>query len=702
MVNISLLFIFLCITQAGAEPSGNASSGNQTVAFLSRDNTELNLTRANDDGFELCLYGREDFLCDPDNLLNDRERARIDSELKTIEAMTRQNESTHECRKQGMIIKLMLFDSKQESINELSNNQSLLQRWNSAYECARIQLIFYTARDKDARHLGSLFMMGSWEKLIGVGKEKIYDGLQTVLNEIKATVSSQFISMNNSLGIPKPYDSDFWLCGLQEPGFVCNPDRVLTENERSQLDHELKYLKERTKVNDSTEECTKAGVNGIIAAIERNITFDIAVDLIATWKLDQVCRQSLVIVYSPASVRFSAGTLPYFPKGSFHQGSFIKGIFSQQYEISGGANVNGLMNVTSIITYRAIENMKERISSEKSADLWLRWFDNFHFIVLVIGLFGNVICLVTMLFCKALSENMINKYLLVLLLSDTLYCLWMVGLEHLYHRILSLGSLDFWPCIIANFINHSTVCASSNVIVLLTLERFFAIMFPLQHMRYHHINRLLLVLIGLLPMQLWTVYFDLQPYIHSEYTVAFETYCKELNYRGMLHPTSKVYIPFYISLVILPLFSAIFVNTIILIKLKRLPNLQGNTTPAAISTRAKSDDSHRILWILPLIYIILTTPNVVFNLATKFYSWDNQHGIVNAVHTLFYHFFLLEFIYNWFFYAMASSTFRKAFISFWSKKFNRIRIATSPVSRNNSKTLYTSRETSRETQQTDL
>ncbi|KAI1699942.1 7 transmembrane receptor [Ditylenchus destructor] len=215
------------------------------------------------------------------------------------------------------------------------------------------------------------------------------------------------------------------------------------------------------------------------------------------------------------------------------------------------------------------------------------------------------------------------------------------------------------------------------------MERFFAIVFPLQHMRYHHINRLMLVAIFLLPMQLWTIYFELLPYIEPyDYSLMDKDACR---HRGVLY-FIKVNIPFYISLVILPLLSAICVNSIIGIRLRRRPKVQRNSTPVATSEcRSNSDDNHRILWILPLVYIVLTTPNVVMHFVKEFYTdmyADKKYTPISIVYNIFYQVFELEFVFNWFFYAMASSTFRKAFITFWFSKFRRIRFAVTGVSNN--------------------
>ncbi|KAI1699102.1 7 transmembrane receptor [Ditylenchus destructor] len=671
---LNILLFFLSIAPAWSESPGSRSSESEAVALWNQTNPKS----INAGSVELCLFGIKESLCDPDGLLSDRDREHIESEWKEIELLTRQNESKYECKTQSTIIKLLLFNRYQESVSTWTRNKdAIVQRWNSLHKCTRIQFIFYTAMDKIVGYIGSTIMLESVEKLAVIDKEKVYDGLETVLQDVMATLISEISSLNNSYGIPSPLGWRFWLCGLQEPGFVCNSDGVLNEIERLQLGLALRYLKERTMYRSSDEPCMRSGVTGFVVAVQKNDTLSIANTLIETWKVDPICQQSFIIVYSPASVTFSA----YFMNNSridfryVRKNMFPTGTRFEQHSISGRANVIGLVNLISLIRYLITENMNERLSSEESLYAWKLRFYALYISVIVIGLFGNVICTVTMIFCKPLYKNMINKYLLVLLLSDTLFSLWMLE-------------------------TFLTICASSNVIVLLTMERFFAIVFPLQHMQYHHINRLTLVLISLLPMQLWTIFFDLRLYFGRELTNLFTN--NVCSYTGLLD-LEMLNIPFFVSLVILPLLSAICVNTIIVIKLRKRPKVQCNST-LATSNRASSDDNKRILWILPLVYIVLTTPNALLILIRKpwVYSVNNA---AKTVDVLFYHLFLLEFVYNWFFYAIASATFRKAFITFWSQKFTRIRLAV--LSKINAE--YVPRNvgkpesrTSRETQQTDL
>ncbi|KAI1700522.1 modulator of levamisole receptor-1 domain-containing protein [Ditylenchus destructor] len=685
-----ILLMFLCAAQA---------EFSETDPLLNQDVIDSNLTSTFGDDFVRCLLRRNKLLCDPDNLLSSKEQDQIESGLQTIKLLTRQNESDDECKKQGRPIKLLLFNRYQESISSLSTHYNLIQKSNN-YECDRsTQFIFYTIMDKKYVSMSSFVVQESFQRLYRIRREELYDELETILHEI----ITQINYLDHSFGIAVPFGWRYWLCGVEQPSFVCNPDGVLKENERVQLDHELGDLMRRT-VFRTTGSCTRKGIGIVVVAVKRNITTDFAKNLVEAWNLDPGCRQSLVIVYSPASVYFSGHSMPKFPLDA----QYIENLLLQQRQISGENNVSGLMNLISVISNRTIDVISERSSYMKTAKIWeFRVHFFVHKIAFVIGLFGNIICLVTLLCCKPLRKNLINKYLVVLVLADTIFTLWAVTISIVPSYMLYSGLLTWndWYCIFSNYINHSSICVSANVIVLLTMERFFAIVFPLHHMQYQHVNRLVVVLIFILPMQLWIIYFavHLFPLYISGHPELFpRTFC----YNQKTLVLRKEFIPFYISLVILPLCSSIFMNAVIFIKLRRRPKLQNNSTPVTTNNKANSDDSNRILWILPSMYIILTTPNIVISFIVE--PWDNlSYKPAETIEWIFYNVFTLEFVYNWLFYAMASATFRKHFISFWYRKFKRIQFAVASATSKNTDVKASTQdagnsESSRATQETKL
>jgi hypothetical protein len=73
-------------------------------------------------------------------------------------------------------------------------------------------------------------------------------------------------------------------------------------------------------------------------------------------------------------------------------------------------------------------------------------------------------------------KNYVNKYLLVLLVSDSVLLLTIV-----MQRIFNFRNINFGVCLIAQYFWNTPIWISNLAILLLTLERCFAIFFPLDH-----------------------------------------------------------------------------------------------------------------------------------------------------------------------------------------------------------------------------
>ena len=115
------------------------------------------------------------------------------------------------------------------------------------------------------------------------------------------------------------------------------------------------------------------------------------------------------------------------------------------------------------------------------------------FIISIIGMVGNFMTFVTIVktdmrkvvnkflgFFKMIFflKNYANSYILVLLCSDT------IVLSQLFVRFwFEMMTVNFVSCALAQYIRAVAVYASNLAIISLTMERFFAIVFPLHHMR---------------------------------------------------------------------------------------------------------------------------------------------------------------------------------------------------------------------------
>ncbi|KAI1707470.1 hypothetical protein Ddc_14812 [Ditylenchus destructor] len=282
-------------------------------------------------------------------------------------------------------------------------------------------------------------------------------------------------------------------------------------------------------------------------------------------------------------------------------------------------------------------------STKESVWEWNLWFLYIFRAALVIGFFGNVICIVTIFFSQ-LIKSYVNKYLFVMLLADTLFNVWVLARpvrETVMHW-------DYWWCTFFRYSWDSFTCASCNVL-------------------YSHLNRWIVMLVLLLPVQLWALYLNtLFPYFHNITVTSFKDNWCDVSY----HTEYKTRLPFQISQYFLPLFAVALVNITIAIKMGITRKMPGNNT--------KKSDTNAILWVLPTVYALLSIPNVtdIFGIQTLLFpaSWNifpTSH-VIFVINHVFQHLYILNFAYNWLLYAVISSSFRKTFIPFWSKIFKKV------------------------------
>ena len=113
-------------------------------------------------------------------------------------------------------------------------------------------------------------------------------------------------------------------------------------------------------------------------------------------------------------------------------------------------------------------------------------------VIIVFGLLGNLLTFLTIirsdlrkvfptLICFILNilfKSYVNKYLLVLLASDSELLL-KLAIERVFHP----GRINFCACFAAQYFWNLPIYISNLTILLLTLERLLAIVFPLNHLK---------------------------------------------------------------------------------------------------------------------------------------------------------------------------------------------------------------------------
>ncbi|VDM11837.1 unnamed protein product [Wuchereria bancrofti] len=86
---------------------------------------------------------------------------------------------------------------------------------------------------------------------------------------------------------PNPRTNGYSDCRLKSKGYVCDPDKQFTEQERYRLNNDLLQLSQRTSGDQRADFCTTKGGNKQLAH-QLNIF----------WAVDEQCKKSIVFVLS--------------------------------------------------------------------------------------------------------------------------------------------------------------------------------------------------------------------------------------------------------------------------------------------------------------------------------------------------------------------------------------------------------------------
>ncbi|VDO59178.1 unnamed protein product [Onchocerca flexuosa] len=67
---------------------------------------------------------------------------------------------------------------------------------------------------------------------------------------------------------PNPTAGDYKRCRMRTTSNICDPDEVLTEQQRYRLNHELHQLESRTRQDHAPDFCQKKGITAAMAIIK--------------------------------------------------------------------------------------------------------------------------------------------------------------------------------------------------------------------------------------------------------------------------------------------------------------------------------------------------------------------------------------------------------------------------------------------------
>uniref|UniRef100_A0A0N4ZYA6 G_PROTEIN_RECEP_F1_2 domain-containing protein n=1 Tax=Parastrongyloides trichosuri TaxID=131310 RepID=A0A0N4ZYA6_PARTI len=330
-------------------------------------------------------------------------------------------------------------------------------------------------------------------------------------------------------------------------------------------------------------------------------------------------------------------------------------------------------------------------------------FQDFYFVlpcIIMFGLIGNILSLVTILQSRLRKTNA-SAYLIVLTSSDSIF---------LIILLLVLFQVDFYSyysCTLIEYLLSTSASVSSWSIAALTIERFSAIVYPLKHVTYGHIDRFKMIMFWLpIPFLYNLIYFA---GLESNDLVD-ERKCKitegvngsiltiidiALNY--IFPCVTVVALNFFIASNI-GATSNYFINhpninennTFIQEKKKNKRQCSKqqaqsnysklNNNSSTYSSRKsfangkKSTGTTRILWVVPFVYIILNTPYYTLQIidrisegAVTTYFLHSKNPLFILFNNILLYLYYFNFASDVLVYAFSSKMFRKTVISVWKK-----------------------------------
>ncbi|KAL3099552.1 hypothetical protein niasHS_003007 [Heterodera schachtii] len=288
------------------------------------------------------------------------------------------------------------------------------------------------------------------------------------------------------------------------------------------------------------------------------------------------------------------------------------------------------------------------------------------FAISIFGLIGNIGTFLTIVLSE-LKKNYVNHYIMVLLVSDSVLLF-----DIFITPILRPDVINFWLCFAQEYVYNVTIFISCFSIMSLTVERFFAIVFPLKHLRHSDCKRWKIIVAWILPIILlnFNLLFALKSTENDTYTILVSSSSEErvkCQYNYSLHEAYYFfYWPRSFFTFLLPTLVVLVANLTIIIKLRGRSILTGN-----INSSAAARANNVVLFAIPVVYIVLNIPYSVRSLM-KFVMDTVSNEKLYQNHYLLYagsfYIYCFNFSVNFIIYALSSRSFRQAFLRIWISK----------------------------------
>ncbi|CAJ0582357.1 unnamed protein product, partial [Mesorhabditis spiculigera] len=289
-------------------------------------------------------------------------------------------------------------------------------------------------------------------------------------------------------------------------------------------------------------------------------------------------------------------------------------------------------------------------------------------IIVSLGLGGNIVSIVT-IFHSRLRHISANVYLIVLTIADSVF---------LFGVLLICFKIDFvsWEwCVFVEYLLMVASYVSSWATAALTIERYLAIAHPLKHVMFGHVDRWKMLIYWLpIPFVLHLFQFvNLVPPPNPLQDDARKCVLREADYQ-VVTEFLDVLLCFGI-----PCAVVVILNLLVMGKVNRerghFLEQQGKQLDSRRQGGTGSAGFTRILWVVPMVFVILNTPFYCirlyeavtvffFNTAAAEDSYsDFGKTVYNTAHYLYY----INFASDVVVYAFSSANFRKTVLIAWRR-----------------------------------
>ncbi|CAD6198022.1 unnamed protein product [Caenorhabditis auriculariae] len=316
-------------------------------------------------------------------------------------------------------------------------------------------------------------------------------------------------------------------------------------------------------------------------------------------------------------------------------------------------------------------SVDEGMSTSPADDVAADSAEHLYLVVLPIiafsGIIGNIISLVT-IFHSRLRRVNANTYLIVLTAADSIFLL---AVLLIYYQV---DYIAYKYCVSLEYVLMVASYVSSWSTAALTIERYLAIAHPLTHMKYGHVDRTKIMFYWVpIPFVLNLFQF----FALKESTIEGERKCalKEANYQ-IFAQVADTFLCYVVPCAII-----VVLNLLVVVKVRKsqqcFQNESKNNSRRQGGTSGQSGTWTRILWVMPLVFVVLNTPFYVLSMIEIVIqvvyespsSMTNRSELFVKAYNYAHYMYYCNTAIDVFVYAFSSANFRKTVVIAWTRIF---------------------------------